>query len=572
MQTIIVRYKGSLKEKTEAAFPGSHVVELFNQYAIVTLPDGNLEAFSALPEVEYIERPKRLYFDLEDGRRVSCIDSVQGTVGGNSSGGAGMVQNGVNGLTGRGVLVGIVDSGIDYGHPAFIRNDGTSRIAFLWDQSASGESQMGRIPAGFSMGAEYTNEDLNEALALPEPERSRFIPVSDHFLGHGTAVAGVAAGNGRGSLGGRNRGVAIDSELIVVKLAQRDDGFPRTTEVMEGLDYVLRKAIDLQKPIAINLSFGNNYGPHDGQSLFENYITELNGVWKNMIVIASGNEGDARHHTEVQLERGVFNAFANSVRVEFAIGNLEPALILQLWKSYVDRFRMEVQSPDGSRYLLPDEGEGRTYSLSSGNLRLFHGVPSPYAITQEIYMEWQKGSTRQIPPGVWNILIYPESIRYGQCNLWMSGMEAEGRETGFLNPVTNTTLTIPATAARTVSVGAYQSSTDAIAAFSGRGFTADGRIAPTIVAPGVDVMAPARGGGYSRYTGTSIAAPFVTGSAALLMEWGIVQGNDTELYGEKGKAYLMRGARALTGISKYPDTAAGWGALCLAQSLPSNVS
>lgn len=417
------------------------------------------------------------------------------------------------------------------------------------------------------MGAEYTNEDLNEALAVPEPERSRLVPVSDRFQGHGTAVAGVAAGNGRGSAGNRNRGVAIDSDLVIVKLAQRDDGFPRTTEVMEGLDYVLRKAMELQKPIAVNLSFGNNYGPHDGQSLFENYITELNGIWKNMIVIASGNEGDARHHTEVQLKRGEFGASGNPARVEFAIGNLESALTVQLWKSYVDRFRLEVQSPEGRRYRLPDEGEGQTYSLSTGSLRLFHGMPSPYTITQEIYMEWQRGIARQIPSGVWSILLYPESIRYGTCDLWMSGTEASGRQTGFLNPVTNTTLTIPATAARTISVGAYQSSTDTMAAFSGRGFTADGRVAPTLVAPGVDVVAPARGGGYTRHTGTSIAAPFVTGAAALLMEWGIVQGNDTELYGEKGKAYLMRGARSLVGISRFPDTAAGWGALCLERSI-----
>lgn len=562
MQSVIVRYEGALKAAAEVSFPNVTVVELFNQYAIVTLPEEDMEAFFSLPEVEYIERPKRLYFNVEDGRRVSCINTVQGNVSGG--------QEDAGGLTGEGVLVGIIDSGIDYTHPTFIRDDGTSRIAFLWDQSATGESQMGRIPAGFSLGAEYTQEDFDEALALPEPERSRLVPVRDRFQGHGTAVAGVAAGNGRGSAGRRNRGVAIDSDLIVVKLAQRDDGFPRTTEVMEGLDYVLRKAIALQKPVAINLSFGNNYGPHDGQSLFENYITELNGIWKNMIVIASGNEGDARHHTEVQLQQGVFSGNTNPEVVELAVGNRETGLTVQLWKSYVDSFRLEVQAPNGRRYLLPPEGESSSFSLGTGAARLllFHGVPSPYTITQEIYMEWLGNTTEEIPAGVWRILLYPDNIRNGICNLWMSGAEASGRETGFLNPVTNTTLTIPATAARTLSVGAYQSNNDTIAPFSGRGFTSNGQIAPTIVAPGVDIVTAAPGGGYTRQTGTSIAAPFVTGSAALLMEWGIVRGNDVELYGEKGKAYLMRGARKLSGISSYPSTVAGWGALCLRDSLP----
>lgn len=566
MQSVIVRYEGALKEVTEAAFPDSAVVELFNQYAVVTLSDEDLEAFSALPEVEYIERPKRLYFSVQEGRQVSCINTVQGSVGGMA---ANVIGNpGGDGLTGAGVLVAIIDSGIDYSHPDFIRDDGTSRIAFLWDQSATGERQMGRIPAGFSLGAEYTEADFNEALALPEPERSRLVPVNDRFQGHGTAVAGVAAGNGRGSAFRRNRGVAIDSDLIVVKLAQRDDGFPRTTEVMEGLDYVLRKAIALQKPIAINLSFGNNYGPHDGQSLFENYITELNGIWKNMIVIASGNEGDARHHTEIRLPQGAFSGNVTPEVVEIAVGNQETGLTVQLWKSYVDLFRMEVQAPDGKRFTLPPEGEGRKFALGAASLQMFHGMPSPYTITQEIYLEWLGSTTAEVPAGVWRILLYPENIRDGVCNLWMSGAEGSGRQTGFLNPVTNTTLTIPATAARTISVGAYQSNNDTIAPFSGRGFTADGRIAPAIIAPGVNIVTAAPGGGYTRHTGTSIAAPFVTGSAALMMEWGIVRGNDTELYGEKGKAYLMRGARRLPSVSEYPDAAAGWGALCLRDSIP----
>ena len=145
----------------------------------------------------------------------------------------------------------------------------------------------------------------------------------------------MAAGNGRGSVSRRNRGIAAESDLIIVKLAGRDDGFPRTTEVMEGLDYVLRKAIRLQQPIAVNLSFGNNYGPHDGRSLFENYISELNGVWKNMIVVAAGNEGNARHHTQVTLPKGDFRIYGNggfdgsrinsdnSTEVEFALAEGE---------------------------------------------------------------------------------------------------------------------------------------------------------------------------------------------------------------------------------------------------------
>ena len=351
--------------------------------------------------------------------------------------------------------------------------------------------------------------------------------------------------------------------------------------MMEGLDYVLRKAIRLQQPIAVNLSFGNNYGPHDGQSLFENYISELNGVWKNMIVVAAGNEGNARHHTQVTLPKGDFRIYGNggfdgsrmnpdnSTEVEFALAEGERALTIQLWKSYVDRLELYVVSPSGERFRMPEEGTGVRYMLGGDStLSIVHGTPTPYTISQEIYMEWTAGEGVTLPAGIWSIALYPREIREGVCNLWMSGIEASGSQTGFLMPVTNTTLTIPATADRIVSVGAYQADTMAVAPFSGRGFTASGQVAPTLVAPGVDILTAAPGGGYARRTGTSIAAPFVTGAAALLMEWGIVRGNDVELYGEKGKAYLMRGAKPLPGITDYPDVAAGYGRLCVEQSIP----
>lgn len=560
MDSVIVRYEGDLRGAVSRAMPQAQVVELFHQYAIVTIQGEDLPLLRALAEVEYIELPKRLYFSDREANAVSCITSVQQMTLG---------QEMRSGLTGNDVLIGIIDSGIDYNHPAFITEEGESRIAYLWDQSVDRNIGVGSVPEGFVQGAEYTGAQITDALRLPAEQRQQQIPETDRGSGHGTAVAGVAAGNGRGGVSGEYTGVATDSRLIVVKLAQRDDGFPRTTEVMEGLDYILRKAIELQRPVAVNLSFGNNYGPHDGQSLFENYITQLNGVWKNVIVVASGNEGDARHHTEKILSKGNFSVrdVLNEQRVSFTVGVAESKLIIQLWKNYVDQMQLWVETPSGEMYLVPAEGRSMEYDISGAILRIVHGTPTPYTITQEVYFEWI-GNSQTIPSGVWNIRIRPESIRDGIMQLWMTGVEGSGTQTGFLDPVTNTTLTIPATAARVISVGAYNSNTDVVASFSGRGFTADGQIAPTLVAPGIGIMTVRPGGGYQRVSGTSVAAPFVTGSAALLMEWGVIRGNDPELYGEKVKAYLSRGARLLPGIREYPDRVAGWGALCLEQSIP----
>ena len=235
---------------------GIQVVPLLGGYAVVTLPETELDAYSDREQVEFIEKPKRLYFETFEGREASCILPVQAEL---------------NGLTGEGILVGIVDSGVDYFHPDFRNEDGSSRILRLWDQSVNGNP-----PESYVTGTEYTKEEIDKALALGETEGRRLValhieeaPVarplipSRDFSGHGTAVLGIAAGNGRAS-GGVNRGVAYKSDLLVVKMGNaRENSFPRTTELMEGIDYLIRQAVKMGRPIAINISFGNNYGSHE---------------------------------------------------------------------------------------------------------------------------------------------------------------------------------------------------------------------------------------------------------------------------------------------------------------------
>ncbi|MDO4167710.1 MAG: S8 family peptidase [Eubacteriales bacterium] len=555
MARVIVRYHGNLTEAM-ADFADSTVVELFHQYAIVTLPEQALPDLAALPEVEYIEPPTTLFFDLQNGRNISCINGIQADP--NHAGEMRSGQRVAEGLTGNGVLVAVLDSGIDYSHPDFRREDGSTRIRYLWDQTVPEALAQGRTPAGYDVGAEYTAEDINEALAAPPLERSRIVPTTDSRTGHGTAVTGIAAGNGRGSVGWRYRGIAIDSELIIVKLGNSGDGFSRTTEVMMGLDYVLRKALELQMPVCINMSFGNNYGPHNGQSLFENFITSLNGVWKNCIVIATGNEGDKRHHVAVRVQ-------GEELQIPFAVAIGERSLTIQAWKQYVDQIRMTVVSPSGKRYPVPENPGNSVNDV----VQIYYGEPSPYRMIQEVYFRFLPQNTGTIESGIWTIVLEPVLIRDGSVEWWMSGSEVVGSSTGFTRPTTETTLTIPSTTDRIISVGAYDAATDTVAAFSGRGRTADGRLGVTLVAPGVDVNCPSPGGGYTFQTGTSMAAPFVTGAAALLMEWGIVRGNDPYLYGEKIKSYLMKGARRLPGQLQMPDVTAGWGALCLRDSFPS---
>lgn len=550
---VIVRYFGEL-QPLQSQFPDWQITELLNEYAIIRLPESQIDQLAGLPQIEYIEKPKQLFFEAAQGRRASCMLPVQT--------GRGAVGSRTN-LTGAGVLVAVIDSGIDYRHPDFRNADGTTRIVALWDQTAVPRSEEEKAPGGYSQGVEYTREQINDALQAPDAiAAAQIVPQTD-TSGHGTHVAGIAAGNGRAS-GGANRGVAYESELIIVKLGVPGGGsFPRTTELMTAVDYCIRMARELLMPLAVNLSFGNNYGSHSGTSLLETYLTDIAGYWKCNLVAGSGNEATKRVHTA-----GVLGS--REERIELAVADYETGLNIQLWKSYSDQFTITLIHPNENRreVIAPVPGSNQ-FRMENTTVLVYYGEPSPYSQFQEIYFEFLPEENAYIDSGIWQIVLMPERIVDGGYNLWLPAGSVTGTSTGFLDSVPETTLTIPSTAFGVITVGAYDSFTDAPAAFSGRGYTrALDQIKPDLVAPGVDILSCAPGGGYASRTGTSMATPFVTGAAALLMQWGIVTGRDPYLYGEKIRAYLLKGARRLPSMSDYPNPQLGWGALCVKDSLP----
>ena len=545
---IIVKYS-EMGDSVEALLGGSgiSVVPLLGGYAIVTLPESMLEEYSRRPQIEFIEKPTRLYFEDLFSKEASCITQVQRDEPGNLQ------------LTGRGVLIGIVDSGVDYRHPAFLTADGKSRILRLWDQSIPGNP-----PEGYATGTEYTNEEINEALFLSVQEGRRLVP-SEDVSGHGTAVLGVAAGSDF-SRGAVNRGVAYESDLLVVKMGiPRQDSFPRTTELMQGVDYLVRQAIRLGRSIAINLSFGNNYGSHRGDSLLETYLDNVSGMGKNVICVGMGNNGNDALHTGGMLSPGEIQ------EIELGVGAFEPTLNVQLWKNYEDEMEIYLEHPAGERVgpLFETLGAQR-WQAGNTKLLIYYGKPAPYHVTQEIYVDFlpQDEKTPYVDSGVWKIILAARNIKNGEYFLWLPGGKTLNPGTAFYLPRPQGTLTIPATARRVISVGAYDARQNTYADFSGRGCRALPYPKPDLAAPGVDIYAPRPGGGYAAFTGTSFSTPFVTGAAAILMEWGIIRRNDPYLYGEKLKAYLRRGAKALQGSEKLPNDLIGWGALCVAQSVP----
>lgn len=533
---LIIKYSGELNLPEYIS-----VLPLYGGYAIISIPETAIDALSQIPEIEYIEKPKNLVLSLYEAKAASCITPV---------------QNPPFSLSGKGVLVGIVDSGIDIFHPDFRNEDGSTRILELWDQTIPNEDADTFF---YNRGKIFSRDEIDRALS----ENDRSFPSRDPS-GHGTHVAGIAAGNGRASRG-EQKGVAPKSELLIVKLGNSfPDAFPRTTELMLGMDYCVRKAASLNLPLALNISFGNSYGSHDGTSLLETFIDNLSNLGRTTIAIGSGNEGNKGRHTSGRLSA------ETPMQIELAISENESSLNVQLWKNYVDTFQLRLIAPSGASVILTEQSIGAYQDiLDRTQLLWYFGEPAPYSVSQEIYLEMiPLPGNSYVQSGIWKFQFTPVNIVDGRFDLWLPSGNAVNPSTSFLVPSPETTLTIPSTASNPITVAAYNSNTDSFASFSGQGFTGLSQPKPDIAAPGVNILSTAPGGGYTQNTGTSMATPFVTGSAALLMEYGIIQGRDPYLYGQKVKAYLQKGARHLPVVQNYPSPQIGWGVLCLKDSFP----
>lgn len=529
---LIVKYNGNLDRLTG----GIRVEPLIAGYAIVTIPENLIGAFSRMEEIEFIEKPKKLYPQVTAGLGASCFYPLLQPVSGKA-------------LSGQGVYMAILDSGIDYTDPMFRYADGTTKIAWLWDQGKRADAEKGeKPPQGFFTGVEYSRKMLNANLQK-NSER-----LTTDVTGHGTNVAKIAVQG------------APESELIVVKLDTARGTYPSTVSLLRAFTYVAKKAQAENMPVAINLSYGNTYGAHDGSSLLERFIDNITEVGRNVICIGAGNEGASAGHFAGKLSENEIQ------RISFAMGTYERSFSLQLWKWYADRMDISILSPAGEQYLIRNQntgGEAQQAVMEQTKLLIFSGRPQPYRKREEVYIDFIPVET-YLNTGIWTIEITPRRIANGELRLYMPSSVVRSENTRFLLPSPAQTLTIPSTAQKVITVGAYNAYVRSYAAFSGRGDAGNDRAEnskPDLAAPGVNIRI-GEGEGGAVVSGTSYATPFVTAAAALLMEYGIVQGNDPFLYGEKVKAYLHAGARQLPGYDIWPNDQVGWGALCVSESLP----
>lgn len=462
-------------------------------------------------------------------------------------------------LRGRGVLMGFVDTGIDYMQQAFRYEDGTSKIRYLYDQSA-----IGTPPSGFFIGTEYTNEQINQAISAKNP--SDIVPQRD-TVGHGTFLASVAAGRATEDF----TGAAPNAELIVVKLKKarpyyldlfavpkdQENAFG-STAVMIGVEYILKKAEELQRPVVICLGIGSNFGSHDGYSIFEEYLVEMANLPGVCICVAAGNESQARHHTQ-----GVIQAKDESQNIDVKVTDESSSMLVTIWNGVADKISVSIRSPTGEvvARIPPKSGIENDQNL------IFE-----HSMVRVVYFFPLEGSGGQLTvvrvlnatPGIWTITVYGDIILDGTFHAWLplTGFAPPGVE--FLAPNPYYTVTVPSTTMGIICCGAYDSFSNSLYSNTSWGPTRSEMMAPDLVAPGVNVRGiyPT---GPGTMSGTSVAAAITAGACALMMQWGVVQGNEPSFSTYQIQAYLIRGCnRSPTRL--YPNTQWGYGTLDLMQT------
>jgi subtilisin family serine protease len=504
---LLVQYTGALADLEAQGFEARTVA---GDVATGTAELRDLDGIAGLANVVRIESSRPMASELDDSLAEIRAD---------------VVHTGPPGHQGTGVIVGIIDTGLDLMHQSFRRPDGTSRILAIWDQwlaPVGSESS----PPGYAYGVEYTKSDIDASIAAGGPPTGVRHVDGDDFVGHGTHVAGIAAGDG--SVAGNGRpaftyvGVAPEADIIMVFNRAGTEALGDSANTLDGINYIFNKAAALNKPAVINLSQGDNLGPHDGTSLLERGIDNLLGGQGRAMVKSAGNEGDRDRHASGTVGAGGVE------RVQFVVpsNDADPDTI-DIWYAGSDRFGITVTTPTGGTSATVDPGNTANISLPNGNRAFIDSVlDDPNNHDNRIYIQLSRGSSPAIQPGTWSFSLVGDTVVEGRFHAWI---ERGAVAPEFIGPHRDSSMTIsvPGTSREVITAGSYTTKgagVGSIASSSSRGPTRDGRTVPTVAAPGRWVMsARARGimNGSDQYhllSGTSMAAPHVTGTIALLLQ------------------------------------------------------
>lgn len=469
-------------------------------------------------------------------------------------------------LTGNGVMIGVIDTGIRYTEDIFRDAFGNTRIEAIWDQTID---NFDKAPEGFFYGSEYLREEINEALRSEAPRE--VVPSWDED-GHGTRMAAIAAGSNLGE--NTFIGAAPDTTLLVVKLKQakqylrdyyliNDNAVAfQENDIMLACKYLLQYAKTFRRPLVILLGIGTNLGDHAGSSPLGAYLNRLNSERNVAVIVAGGNEGNANHHYLGNLRASGGNAQDLTGQsaydnVEIRVGEGEKGFVCELWGTGPDVFEIGITSPGGERIprISFNYQEGLSYDFVYEDTRIDIDIILVEELSSQelIFMRFMDPT-----PGVWTISVYHQGeVRNGIFHMWLPITQFLTGNTYFLSPNPYTTITEPAMASGVFTVGAYNSTNGALAFFSGRGNNRTGYPKPALLAPGIMVYTP-----LGASSGTSIAAAYVAGAVAQFLQWAVIEGNAVLISGTGIRGYFVLGAKRDAEMP-YPNREFGYGRLDL---------
>lgn len=467
-------------------------------------------------------------------------------------------------VAGEGVMIGFVDTGIDYTNPVFRKLDGSTRIVRIWDQTI----QDGSVPDGFSYGSEYTEEMINQAL---QSENPKVIVPSEDTITHGTFVASLACGSGNAE--SRFLGAAPESTIAMVKLkpAKRylrdfyaiagESVCYQENDIMLGIRYLRNLAQRYQMPLVICLAVGTSFGGHNGNNSLD-FMLQIYANSSNQIIVSgTGNEANQRHHYQGKIE-----ALTERREIELQVGTGVDAFSMELWAELPNLIAVSVISPSGE--VLPRISVRQSgmfsfrFLFEQTTVQVYNQILSKFNSAQLIFMRFLAPV-----PGIWRIVAEPVRLADGIFHLWLPMKEFLTGNVIFLESDPDTTLTGPGTTSSVITAAYYNGDENSIDINSGRGYTRLNNVKPDFAVPGVNVTGALPGGRFAERSGSSIGTAIAAGASALLLEWLLEQEKRSAGYDTTQlKGLFILGARKRTDI-EYPDKAWGYGALDLYETL-----
>ena len=473
---------------------------------------------------------------------------------------------------GAGVIVGFVDTGINYTDSLFRNVDGSTRIIGIWDQTNNSdnsnniENETAKPFSAFSAlyGTQYTAEEINLALNSDNP--ASIVPTRDEN-GHGTFLASIAAGN-RDERAGFS-GAAPQASIAMVKLKPakqylRDfyliqDGADayQENDIMMGVSYLYFLARKYSMPLVVCIPLGTNIGSHMGMSRLGQYLNQVSLSNGSAVITAAGNETGARHHF-----RAVMDASTDEVTAELRVGEREAGFSMELWAENMGVYTVGFISPTGEvarEISVPLRGENTvSFLLEQTQITVYTQIADVSAGSQFIFMRFENPMS-----GIWRILIRNSLDIRETFHLWLPVRGFITDETYFLRPDPDTTITDPGNARYPITVTAYDHTKNSIYIHASRGYSLSGRIKPDLAAPGVNILgASVSGRRLTRMSGTSVSAAHLAGAAAILLNWGVLNANYPYLNTPVLKSIFVRGAQRNPALT-YPNREFGYGTLNL---------